>query len=1481
MACSTSHPESNRSTHKKSQRNDWCRLSFFNKSARLFLAVLLASGGNLGLVLPVLAITLAGTEIRNTATGSFEDPNNLGNIYQVNSNEVIVTVTEVTGITVVPSGIIEAPSSVAGAGANQGDGSIEGDDVVYFEYTITNVGNDPTQFFIPDAPSAISGGTFNGSIGPIEILSYDPDGASGPTAPTVLGTPVPVTSGGVTTGTAMGLPDGSIPQDGSITVRIPIKVDPLASSGDSVSVTLGDTGPNDNTAPTQNQEYDAIDGNNSGLDLYTQDNGDLDDPNESAGIPANGDPTDHRQEASAKSTILVGGNYAIGGNLFEDFGLGGSADGNDDQDVTETGVPGITVSLYQDTDNDGTGDVLVGSPATTDSLGNYVFTGLPDGNYVVVVYETDSDIGSLTYGGGDVDPTQINPRPVTVSGANVENVDFPFDAPTSSLTGLVWNDLDNDGLEEAGEGPVPNAQVNLYDTNGTPADPSDDILVGTTYTDASGTYVFNDLEPGKYYVDFSAPAVDYTFAVQDVGADDFIDSDADPLTGESDKFDIAAEENKVGVDAGLVLPPDTLVMCEVVSPLGMDWSQVVNLPKFDPALGDLTNVALQLDSHIATTVEYENEALSSNDITLTPNSTISATLPDGTSLSNTSHRNAVIYSVPVYDGTTDGSGSSGGTTVLNHVDSTSIATYGILSNFEASAAGAVETVPLTFDATGGTDSITSTQGSENILSTAREAQMSVCATYTYTSYGLSGNVFEDYGSGTTSNDGDDTLNGSEPGIGQISLELYKDDGDGIFDPATDSLVTTTVTDGSGDYSFPGLGNGDFWVRTDTTDGDLGLNIYGGGDAIASEKNPRLITINSADVTDINFPFDLAPAATGTAAMCDADGLDNALDLDDDNDGILDADEGGAFVQISPTDVGLGASVTGNSSSSDISAQFGLPTGSVILSWTSGNTNASGWTVSATESTLFTLTGTVPVEVQITHQGDLANSGDYDGVVSLDGTGYQLLSTLESGYYEDNIGNLYRVFADGSEDGSNDSNLTWASSTPVTSFEVKTTNTNSLDNDFAIAFAQMRDTDGDGIPDKCDLDSDNDGISDLVESGGDQTNLDPDNNGTIDGVTFTDGDNDGIADAIEATNGDNQGTPPAESTDDADTIPNFIDLDSDDDGIPDAIEAQLTADYDTNFPADTNVTNDDSDGDGIIDIYDSINVIGGNFNVPQDSDGDQIPDYLDLDSDNDTRPDNQEGGSTVTGVTYEDPNGNIDDPENDLPNQINDTIEVAYREAGDPRILLVKRITTINSDTSTDGGDNLSLYLDETNNPYDDNDITVADPVNPTDPQKDTNQWPNITTNLLGGINGGNVEPNDEIEYTIYFLSSGQSPVENVRFCDYIPGYTELIPDSFDGNPQISGGITGADLSVEVHRNGVSEYHTGANDGDAVVYFGPGIDPASDSRFDGTDCDDDGNDINANPNGAIVVDLGDILNASSATTVADESYGYIRFRARVK
>ena len=205
--------------------------------------------------------------------------------------------------------------------------------------------------------------------------------------------------------------------------------------------------------------------------------------------------------------------------------------------------------------------------------------------------------------------------------------------------------------------------------------------------------------------------------------------------------------------------------------------------------------------------------------------------------------------------------------------------------------------------------------------------------------------------------------------------------------------------------------------------------------------------------------------------------------------------------------------------------------------------------------------------------------------------------------------------------------------------------NTGGNDINLAEVQVfggntdRDTDGDGVFDRLDLDSDNDGISDLEESGANGATLDPDNNGIIDGIAFGDIDQDGLADAIEATNGADTGTTPADSTDDIDTDANYIDLDSDGDGIPDAIEAQTTASYSASFSNDGNVSNDDSDGDGIIDAYDGVAGSGGAFNTPANTDGLDNPDYLDTDADNDGNPDNSEGGSGVSGVDFDDPDGN--------------------------------------------------------------------------------------------------------------------------------------------------------------------------------------------------------------------------------------------------
>ncbi|MEM6251356.1 MAG: GEVED domain-containing protein [Cyanobacteria bacterium P01_D01_bin.156] len=216
------------------------------------------------------------------------------------------------------------------------------------------------------------------------------------------------------------------------------------------------------------------------------------------------------------------------------------------------------------------------------------------------------------------------------------------------------------------------------------------------------------------------------------------------------------------------------------------------------------------------------------------------------------------------------------------------------------------------------------------------------------------------------------------------------------------------------------------------------------------------------------------------------------------------------------------------------------------------------------------------------------------------------------------------------------------------------------------------------------------------------------------------------------------------------------------------------------------------------------------------------------------------------------------------------------ECLEPQVLLVKRITAINGAVSTNNGDDLAAYMDETSNPYDDNTLTTPVPTPP-----DTDQWPNPNMSLVGGIHGGNVAFDDEIEYTIYFLSSGNTTAENVLFCDYVPEFTSFLPNAYAGNSANPDGI-GIDLSVELFRNGTTDYHTGANDGDSATYFAPGVDPAA--TFPGIDCEgDEDNDpltptTNTNNNGALVVNLGDLPDATSDSTGA---YGYVRFRTRVK
>jgi MYXO-CTERM domain-containing protein len=124
---------------------------------------------------------------------------------------------------------------------------------------------------------------------------------------------------------------------------------------------------------------------------------------------------------------------------------------------------------------------------------------------------------------------------------------------------------------------------------------------------------------------------------------------------------------------------------------------------------------------------------------------------------------------------------------------------------------------------------------------------------------------------------------------------------------------------------------------------------------------------------------------------------------------------------------------------------------------------------------------------------------------------------------------------------------------------------------------------DGTPDYLDLDSDSDGISDVIE-------------GSPLVAAF------GNPTLIFGANTDH------DSPLDAD----YVDLDSDNDGIPDAVEGLV----DTDGDGTPNFRDLDSDGDGAIDQLER----GPDGTSPMDSDGDGTPNYLDLDSDNDCAPD---------------------------------------------------------------------------------------------------------------------------------------------------------------------------------------------------------------------------------------------------------------------
>jgi len=147
------------------------------------------------------------------------------------------------------------------------------------------------------------------------------------------------------------------------------------------------------------------------------------------------------------------------------------------------------------------------------------------------------------------------------------------------------------------------------------------------------------------------------------------------------------------------------------------------------------------------------------------------------------------------------------------------------------------------------------------------------------------------------------------------------------------------------------------------------------------------------------------------------------------------------------------------------------------------------------------------------------------------------------------------------------------------------------------------------------DLDGDSIADADEGAG---RIDTDGDGVSDHLD-RDSDNDGLPDSFEAGDADVD-TSPIDS--DGDGIPDFRDLDSDANGFPDAREGQ----GDTDGDGRPDYTDSDDDGDLVPDLVE----LGASVEFPRDFDGDGQPDFRDRDTDNDTIADGHEHGIDTDG-----------------------------------------------------------------------------------------------------------------------------------------------------------------------------------------------------------------------------------------------------------
>ena len=373
--------------------------------------------------------------------------------------------------------------------------------------------------------------------------------------------------------------------------------------------------------------------------------------------------------------------------------------------------------------------------------------------------------------------------------------------PVSALGDRVWNDLNGNGVQDAGEPGIANVAVSLFDADCT-------NFVANTATDSNGIYGFSDLMPDhSYCVKFDHGSVQQQLQCTDMpgflgltaspvnasGATGATDSDADPVTGETANITLIPGDNDTTWDAGFYCPAK--IGDRLVNDLNRDGIQDAD----EPGIAGQTVTLLECQNGVPgseiTTTTTDTDGIYMFGLLPPGEYAVRFTLPDG-----------FVYSP---------------------------------QNIGSDEAIDCDANP----ATGVADCVTLAPNQNN-------ADVDACGNVPPAA-GLGDFVFAD-------NNADGIQDAGEQGIAGVPVTLLTPGNDGSCGTEDDVDVANTVTGADGLYAFNGLAGGSYCIAVDKSQVSCPF-----GDPVFSPQNADgSTTANDSDVDSAGKSGNIAlPEAT--------------------------------------------------------------------------------------------------------------------------------------------------------------------------------------------------------------------------------------------------------------------------------------------------------------------------------------------------------------------------------------------------------------------------------------------------------------------------------------------------------------------------------------------------------------------------------------------------------------------------------------------